>query len=110
MTVMSSDGKLSTVGDTVLAESLPLSINVLSNEEYGRISVVRIIVGKVGDKAERTAHQFEGDKGFNLQKEVSLDRSGMSYARIEVVTSGSGSYDGKPHFCYTNPIWIDSTP
>ena len=108
MSAMRSDGQISGIGDTVLAESLHLSIDILSSEEYGKINAVRVIVGKVGDAIERSALRFEGDQGFILHKDVSLERTALDYARIEVATSESGSYDGKPHFCYTNPIWIDS--
>jgi len=108
MSAVSSDGQISGIGDTVLGESLQLSFDVLSSEEFGEITAVRVIVGKVGNTVERTAHRFEGNQGFGLHKDISFERPAISYVRIEVTTSASGSSDGKAHFCLTNPIWIDS--
>jgi hypothetical protein len=103
----SSDRQVSNVEGYFRGETLLLSIAVLSSEEFGEINVVRVIVGKVGNAVERIAFRFEGNQGFSIHKEVALEQSSISYARIEVGTSESGSYDGRQHFCFTNPIWID---
>ena len=108
MSAVSSVGQNGGIGDIVLAESLHLSIEILSTAEFGEISAVRVVVGKAGQATERTALRFEGNQGFSLHKDFSLERSAASYVRVEVATSGTGSYDGKQHFCFTNPIWIDS--
>jgi hypothetical protein len=108
MSAMGSDGQIIGIGGTIRADSVRLSIDVLSSEEFGEIDAVRVIVGKVGTTKERTAFRFEGNQGFGLQKDFSLDRTSANYVRVEVTTSGSGNCDGKPHFCFTNPIWIDS--
>ncbi len=109
MSAASADGQSAGIGDTVLAESVNLRIDVLSSEEFGEINAVRVIVGKVGNTVERTAFRFEGNQGFSLHKDFSIERIAVSYVRVEVATSGGGSSDGKQHFCFTNPIWIDST-
>jgi hypothetical protein len=108
MTAMSSDGQLVGIGGTIRADSVHLSIDILSSEEFGQIVAIRVIVGKVGTAIEQTAFRFEGNQGFGLQKDFSLDRTSANYVRVEVTTSDSGNCDGKPHFCFTNPIWIDS--
>ena len=109
MSAVSPDGQISGIGDTALSEPLHLSIDVLSSEEFGEINEVRVIVGKVGNKVERTTHRFEGNQGYILHKDVSLERLAKGYVRVEAETSGSRSYDGKAHFCFTNPIWINSS-
>jgi hypothetical protein len=108
MTATSSDGQIIGIGGSIRADSIRLSIDVLSSEEFGQIDAVRVIVGKVGTTIEQTAFRFEGNQGFSLQKDFSLDRVSANYVRVEVTTSGAGNCDGKPHFCFTNPIWIDS--
>jgi hypothetical protein len=108
MSAVDSDGQIGGIGETVFAESVRLSIDVLSSEEFGEINAVRVLVGKAGNTFEQTALRFEGNQGFGVHKDFSLERRAMSYVRIEVTTSGLGSCDGKSHFCFTNPIWIDS--
>jgi hypothetical protein len=95
------------IGGTARTESLRLSIDVLSSGEFGEINAVRVIVGKVGNSAEQTAFRFEGNQGYSINKNVSLNRPSISYVRVEVTTAASGSYDGKAHFCFTNPVWVD---
>jgi hypothetical protein len=102
-------GQISRIGGGAAAESLHLSLDVLSSLEFGEINAVRVIVGKVGNFAEQTAFRFEGNQGFSINKDVSLNRASISYVRIEVTTATSGTYDGKAHFCFTNPVWIDSS-
>jgi hypothetical protein len=108
MSAESSDGQSVGIGGAIRSDSIRLSINVLSSEEFGQINAVRVIVGKVGTTREQTAFRFEGNQGFGLQKDFLLDRTSATYVRVEVTTSASGNCDGKPHFCFTNPIWIDS--
>lgn len=106
MSATRSDGQTCGIGGTIRANSIRLGVDVLSSEEFGRISAVRVIVGKVGATVEQTAFRFEGNQGLSLSKDFALGRIPASYVRVEVATSVSGSCDGKQHFCYTNPIWI----
>jgi hypothetical protein len=108
MSAMSADGQIIGIGGTIRADSVRFSIDILSSEEFGQISAVRVIVGKVGTAIEQTALRFEGNQGFSLQKDFSLDSVSANYVRVEVTTSASGNCDGRPHFCFTNPIWMDS--
>ncbi|MCX6142003.1 MAG: CehA/McbA family metallohydrolase [Ignavibacteriales bacterium] len=108
MSAMSSDGQIIGIGGTIRADSIRLSIDILSSEEFGEIDAVRVIVGKVGTTTEQTAFRFEGNQSFSLQKDFLLDRISATYVRVEVTTSDSGNCDGEQHFCFTNPIWIDA--
>ena len=107
MSAMSSDGQIVGIGGTIRGDSIRLSIDILSSEEFGQIDAVRVIVGKADATIEQAAFRFEGNQGFSLQKDFSLDRVSANYVRVEVTTSASGNCDGKKHFCLTNPIWID---
>ena len=108
MSAVSPDGRLSAIGDTIHSDALRLSFDVSSSKEFGEVDAVRVIVGRTGSQTEETAFRFEGNQGFDIHEELSLERLAKGYVRIEVTTSGSGSYDGKAHFCFTNPIWIGS--
>jgi hypothetical protein len=108
MSARNSGGQISGIGETVLAETIDLSVEILSSEEFGEINAVRVIVGKVGRAGEQTAFRFEGNQGFSIHKEFSLERTAASYVRVEAATSQGGSCDGKQHYCFTNPIWIDA--
>ena len=108
MSAISSDGQIIGTGGTIRANSIRLNVDVLSSEEFGEIDAVRVIVGKVGAVTEQTAFRFEGNQGLSLQKDFSLDHDSANYVRVEATTSSLGNCDRKPHFCFTNPIWIDS--
>jgi hypothetical protein len=107
MTAASADGQISEMGETILAESIRLTVDVLSSEEFGQISTLRVIVGKVGTSMETNAFQIDDIQEFSLHKDFALDGISANYVRVEVTTSDSKNCDGKRHFCFTNPIWMD---
>jgi hypothetical protein len=88
------------------AETIEVDVEALSTHEFGEITSVSVIVGRTGDISEKTAFRVDGNQGYSLRKRVSVMRSALSYARVEVWTSASGSFDDRQHFCLTNPIWI----
>jgi hypothetical protein len=98
-------GEPSQSGDIVRGETILLDVEILSTSEFGEISSVKVMVGKNGENSERTAFRFDGNQGFSLHKQVSVKQSASSYVRVDVWTSASGSFDGRQHFCLTNPIW-----
>jgi hypothetical protein len=108
MAAMSSHGQVSRIGEITFGDSMSVTVDVLSSEEFGEINAIHVIIGKVGSTGEQTAFRFEGNQGFIVQKDFSLDRASASYVRVEVTTSGSGNCDGKQHCCFTNPIWISA--
>lgn len=92
--------------EIVRADTIAVDIEALSNFEFGEITSVSVIVGRTGDNSEKTAFRFDGNHGYSLRKRVSMKQSALDYVRVEVWTSASGSFDGKQHFCLTNPTWI----
>ena len=97
-----------THSERVESASLTFRIEAQSSAEFGELISVKVIAGRGGDAEERVAFHFDGDRGFSFQQSVSLDRSSLSYLRLEVETSASTSSDQNTHFCFTNPLWIDS--
>lgn len=100
------DAQESGSGATARGDSLGLDLEVFSSSEFGEITSIKIIVGKVGEATERTAFRFDGHQGFDLRKQFSIRRPAISYVRVEVLTSEDNTFDQKQHFCFTNPIWI----
>jgi hypothetical protein len=93
-------------GEAVEGGSIDLDIQALSSHEFGEVNSLRIIVGKIGEAAERTAFRFEGNQGLSLQKQVTIKQPTASYVRAEVLTSKDNTFDQNSHFCFSNPIWI----
>jgi hypothetical protein len=104
--VRGSSGHRSGFGEIADSSGINLELEVHSSPEFGEIASIHIIIGKTGDTSERTAFRFEGKQGFISQKQVSLKESSADYVRIEARTSGDNTFDRRPHFCFTNPIWI----
>ncbi|MCX6135766.1 MAG: CehA/McbA family metallohydrolase [Ignavibacteriales bacterium] len=102
------DHSQSGIGGSVTGPTIRLELDVLSTPEFGEIGSVKLILGKIGDSTERTAYRIDGNNGFLLRKEFSVNPSGACYARAEVWTIASNSFDGQEHYCLTNPIWIRS--
>jgi len=93
-------------GNIVQGETIAVDVEVMSTPEFGEISSLKVIVGRTGENSERTAFRFDGNQGFSLHKQVSVKQSASSYVRVEIWTSAPGSFDGRPHLCLTNPIWM----
>jgi hypothetical protein len=93
-------------GGIAYSSGINLDLEVHSSPEFGEITFIHIKIGKTGDTSERTAFRFEGKQGFISRKQVSLKEATASYVRIEVWTSKDNPFDRRPHFCFTNPIWI----
>jgi hypothetical protein len=92
--------------DSARGETIEVDVEIHSTPEFGEISSVKVIVGRSGEKSERTAFRFDGNQGFSMRKQIPVKQSALSYVRVEAWTSASGSYDKKQHLCLTNPLWI----
>ncbi|MDP2884909.1 MAG: CehA/McbA family metallohydrolase [Ignavibacteria bacterium] len=101
-----SSGHRSGFGESANSSGIDLELEVHSSSEFGEITSIHIMIGKTGDTSERTAFRFEGKQGFISQKQVSLKEATASYVRIEAWTSEDNPFDRRPHFCFTNPIWV----
>jgi hypothetical protein len=110
MSVKSDTGASAAIGGSVRGNELELTSEILSTPEFGEISSVAVIVGKVGAKAEQTAFTFGGNQGFALHKQFALKQAAISYVRLEIWTSALNTFDHQRHFCLTNPIWFDPPP
>jgi hypothetical protein len=98
--------KISSIGETVVGNRHSVLLEVSSSIEYGSIDSVKVFMGSTGVKeivviSERLSQKYTANRNFSLE----IKRK--SYIRAEVWTSSSDSYDAQPHFCLTNPIWLD---
>lgn len=107
MTAKTETEEVAEIGGSVRGNKLELTIEALSTPEFGEISSVAVVVGKVGTTAEQTAYTFGGNQGFTLHKQLALSQAAVSYVRVEIWTSAINAFDHQRHFCITNPIWLD---
>ncbi len=77
------------IGETCPKGKYYLNIEKKTNEEFGKIALIKILYGK-----------YDTDKEINLKftKTVNLNDSG--YIRAELITS-------KGYIAFTNPIWVE---
>jgi hypothetical protein len=99
-------GRTIDIGDTFRGKDVEILITAASSHEFGELNSVRVCVGKKGNATENIAFRFDGRMGYAWEKSLSLEVASPSYVRVEVSSSPARSFDGKSHFCYTNPIWL----
>jgi len=77
-----------------------------SSSEFGKLKLVRLILGNLERKQELDYSQIKSfDDPYQWQKKFAISQlPKKSYLRIEIQTR---SEKGKLFKCLTNPIWID---
>lgn len=95
-----------TMGGVTASRDLTFDITARSTAEFGEIDRVILWWGALGNRAEAHLASLAGD-GFEFRDRLVWRFDRPSYVRLEVRTSGKGSYDGRSHWCFTNPIWIE---
>lgn len=85
------------LGGTIAGHNLSVHIETASTAEFGILSDVRIIYGKIHDEEKIIGGFHPGQYQFRHDMELSADTPG--YIRAELETA-----DG--HYAYTNPVWI----
>ncbi|MBE0558613.1 MAG: hypothetical protein IH628_15410 [Proteobacteria bacterium] len=103
-----ASGQSAGIGQHLSAGSIQLEIDAHSTTDFGQLESLDIICGTTGDVAEvAVLHKVSLD-GYELNLAISLDHLQPGYVRGTLITSAKNPYTGQPHFCITNPIWIDS--
>ena len=93
--------------DFSLSKNNILKYKILSTEEFGTISNLKIIFGDFDLQKETIIFENNFKKKFSLQSSFKPKlKSKNGYYRIEVYTkNGIGNF--KNNFCITNPIWTN---
>lgn len=98
------DGRLITMGSRTEHSEVQIEINVLSTPEFGTIDRVVLWTGTIGEAKERSLYTVGGSTFTHTADLPCLFRR-PSYVRLEVWTDRANEFDGRAHFCLTNPIW-----
>ena len=107
ISVLEQSGRKIEMGGTARGKSQKLFLEVHSTAEFGELARLNVIVGDIGATGEKPIHEAEGNLGLNLTRDITLEVSKPSYLRLEVFTTPSSPTDKNPHWCFTNPIWIE---
>ncbi len=91
------------LGGTISGHNFSVHIETASTAEFGALSDVRIIYGKINNEEKIIGGFHPGQ--YQFRREIKLSAEAPGYIRAELETA-----DG--HFGYTNPVWIlpDSKP
>jgi len=94
-------------GRSVIGERLPLGpvgleIHVRTSSEYGTISELRLMYGRIGGDETEILTQPHRENVLTAR----LDPNARGYLRAECWTNSQSSAYGRSHFCFTNPVWI----
>ena len=97
--------QLGTMGGHYTAREATIEVEAGSSQEFGVIEHIRLFCGRIGESAEELVFEdrpaaYKSKIRFPLAIEAPL------YVRAEITTSMKGTFDGLPHFCLTNPLWI----
>ena len=104
-------GDTSEIGGKLVCKQTTIELRVISNRAMGWIASARVFLGIIGLREERILLEKKpGQAAFQFEETLRVTIDGGCYIRSEVWTSGEQSYDGRPHFCITNPIWLTPGP
>jgi len=96
-------------GSPAAGKNIELTIEALSGPEFGKIEKIIVWKGVIGNRAERVLFEtFADDYRFTGKIHYQPDKP--AYVRLEVWTSIANAHGGRPHFCLTNPIWLNPEP
>jgi len=90
---------------------LPLQLEWVSSDEFGRLQSLRLIIGSVSGESEPVEisvpqqKRLASDGLFSVDLHSQMEKlgTGWGYIRLEARTQNSG---GEEFRCYTNPIWV----
>ncbi|MEX2115520.1 MAG: CehA/McbA family metallohydrolase [Bacteroidota bacterium] len=99
-------GKAGGVGTSVWGSEFGITIEARSTPEFGALEKIWLWWGTIGSRSEECILK-EGTGDYSFSKQLSINMKDAGYIRLEVRTSASNDFDQAPHFCLTNPIWIN---
>jgi hypothetical protein len=100
--------EISSIGKIVLGNKHSISLEAKSSIEYGSINSIKVFMGSIGVKEIVTISE-KLTQVYTAKRDFPVEISRKSYIRAEVWTSSTDSNDAQPHFCLTNPIWLNPT-
>jgi hypothetical protein len=87
-------------GGEVVFEKTFLETDFVSSEEFGALSVMKILGGVKNDKKEKLLFiEHPKEKIYSFSIKNNIDCKGLLYIRAECRTDAGG-------FCFTNPVWV----
>lgn len=107
MNVRKPSGAITRMGGALTSSSVTVEVRALSSPEFGTIERLLLYVGDISLKKEKMISILqprEPQCGLEVYHQLNIEHH--CYVRCEVVTSAQNDFDKKPHFCYSNPIWI----
>jgi hypothetical protein len=105
LSLRNQEGHLVKTGGTLRGGAASLIVDALSTQEFGVLKNLRVYRGNVGDSEEREISASAELRSYEATLEIPLQTHTPAYLRAEVSTSGI-SWDGREHFCMTNPVWL----
>ena len=101
------DRSQTALGTSQRGRSIALDIHAVSTREYGPIQTVTVFSGSIGGSSEQVVARYDGHGAFSLFRSMRTPKELTGYVRVEVSTSAENEAGRVPHFCYTNPVWIN---
>jgi hypothetical protein len=100
-------GATAGLGGAAKGKSQKLSLDARSSAEFGELARVNVLVGEIGTAEEKLVDKAEGNLGFDVTRDIALEVLKPSYVRVELFTIRQSLSKAQPHWCITNPIWIE---
>lgn len=99
-------GKWSGMGSSVRGTEFELSLEARSTPEFGVLQRMTVWKGNIGRaKEERLLDVNTTD--YSVSRRLMIKTKQPCYIRLEVASSTANEFDQTPHFCLSNPIWIN---
>ncbi|MEX1138942.1 MAG: CehA/McbA family metallohydrolase [Bacteroidota bacterium] len=106
LSVRSNSGKSGIMGSSLRGAEFRVKIEARSSSEFGAFQRIVLWLGSIGGTKEVCLLEAGGaEYSFTHELRFSMKKAG--YIRLDVRTSAVNDFDGAPHFCITNPIWIN---
>ena len=104
--IETKEGKSYSLGGAINGDNIYISVECSSTSEYGNLDSFELFLGDLNHSQEKQIHQHKfKHETFSESEEIELDVSAVSGYLRGVLRSEESS--GNPHYCYTNPIWIN---
>lgn len=104
--VVNDLGATAVLGESIVGGTLSLHVTALSSDEFGDIRSVRVYCGLIGRNREDLIYLEKNVGSLHFDRSIRFKFLQAGYLRMEVITSPQTSFDKKPHFTFTNPVWF----
>ncbi|MFZ5517814.1 MAG: CehA/McbA family metallohydrolase [Candidatus Zhuqueibacterota bacterium] len=106
LTARNERGENAGPGDEIAGRRFEIICKTRSTPEFGKLKQVRIILGELGQRRERTLLERDAFQSpFDDEVQVGLSElTGASYIRVEVTSEMVDQVAGR---CFSNPVWFN---